>query len=272
MLSRSRPRQGFACEADMLAPLRDQRRSVLAAAGLDEAEVDGSRWTTLFEVPTSSGVPDVLHVAFHTGRVADRQRRGATPITDWYEFRTFLALQSLMARTPDSGITVRSLADRLRMTPDGVKRGALARLATAGHVERDGGEVRPTWTYQVPAGGVVAIEAKRTDWRRAAAQTTRYTEFASRSYMALEPGATELASTHPAMLASAQIGVLAVDPRTREVTTVVPAPRSGRLAKLKALFSTEQALNVAWSGGVSGPVLPVFGRHLTVSAGPDPRL
>lgn len=260
----SSPRSGFRREADMLLPLQ-QHLDVVVPGTVDPSSV--AAWQVLFEVPTASGVVDVLYVAFDDHVVTSRREANHAPIIEWHELRVFAALQSSAGRA----VPLAELALRVGMTRSGLRRGALSRLAASGHVDvTDRESVMPTWSYQPPARTLVAVEAKLRDWRRATSQARRYTSFADQSFIAVESNVAARALEQRKIIASSGVGILAVDSSSRRVRTLVTAPV--HLPKiLHRMFAAEQALWVTWEGRVSGPVPLVYGRLLTTSEGTDPR-
>ena len=255
----------FRREADMLSPLQEYATVVVPGDVDSSDDVD---WRVLFEVPTVNGVVDVLYAAFDEQAVNYRRQAGLAPIIQWHELLVFAALQ-LSARRP---IILADLALRVGMTPTGLRRGALSRLAASGHIELvDGDSVISKWSYRLPTRALIAVEAKRLDWRRAVSQARRYTSFADRTFIAIEPTAAVRAQKQRKIIESSGIGILSVDPGTRQVHRLMQAPIHSP-ATLHRMFAAEQSLEVAWDGRVSGPVLPVFGRSLTTSEGVDPRL
>ena len=256
----SRPEAGFVQEADMLAALAP------ACVLLSQQRLPGGRWSALFEVPAGNGIADVCAVRFSPRHAAVREGRPA--ITEWTDVRAFAKLQHAGPQ-----IEVNALAAAVGMTVPGLRRGPARRLVTGGHVRWVGERsLRPEWRYSVPITGVVAVEAKLADWRRALVQARRHTDFADASYVALPPAAAERAAAARAIVESAQVGIMAVKP-AGDVRVLVEAPTPRRSAgwALRRMFAAEQLWAVHATGAISGPVRPVFGRPAPTSA-LDPRV
>ncbi|MFI9815373.1 hypothetical protein [Saccharothrix variisporea] len=251
----------------MLAPLRDARDEVIAEFTRTKHDI---AWATLFELSVVPyGIADVVHVAVDQEVVEERRALGASPITDHHELTLFMILQ----HSRHDGYRAREIAVRAGMSVEGLRRGPLARLTAAGHVERLSGHIyRPTWRYRTAICALVAIEVKRTDWRRAAQQALRYTTFADRTYLALESATAQRALLHPELIATTRVGLIQVEPSTLRVKKIKNAPSPGdRLRKFERLRAAEAAFLLIDSGKVSGPILPVFGKTHTTSTGVDPR-
>ena len=253
---------GFAREADMLAPLRDHRKHIAPRSS-------SWAWHTLYEVPvTSHGIVDVMHIAFNTAVLEWRLANSLNPILDWWELFVFLTMQSY----PVDGVTVAALAEGLGMSINGLRRGALRRLMENGHIDRlDGQRYIANWTYRGLAHQIIAIEAKRTNWRAGIQQAGKYARFADRAYLALEPKAAQNAISQKVWVENHRIGVLAVDPQDLTVRRVRTAPLNSHRNSAYRTIACEYAASLVIAGMASGPILPVFGEIHTASSGADPR-
>lgn len=99
----------------------------------------------------------------------------------------------------------------------------LAALTTAGVVARDGDVYRLVAEWRDILPEIIAIEAKVSDWRRAARQSARNRVFAHRVYVALPSSVAQRVRREPEFCAKG-VGVVAVD-ATGECSVVRPARR-----------------------------------------------
>lgn len=218
----------------------------------------------LFEFFGAEGTPDVVFLEFDAAELRRRDDLALPPVRNYHEVAVLLALGH-------GPLTARQLAEHAGITAAYLLRAILPALLEHGWIERDG----RTWSSPQPlrplAKWIVAIEAKRRDWRRALEQAHRYRRFANRAVAVLD-ASVNLTAARKEAEADGRIGLASLDPERQKLEAIV-LPKWHRPSNaLEFVWAGEQAYLMRRAGAVSGPVLPVFGRMLVASYGADPRL
>ena len=122
-------------------------------------------------------------------------------------------------------LSIEDLAVEVFATPVAVQR-ALDRLASAGLATGDfmGCAWSISAAVELPVG-VVAVEAKLSDWRRALSQAQSYRAFAQQVFVALDRGRVSLDDGILAAFRTSSVGLMLVSPTSVE-TVVAPGPPS----------------------------------------------
>lgn len=247
----------FATEADMLAPL-------LHGFAPDN-ETD---WDCVFEVQTLQGVVDVLYVDIDREALSERQTSGLGPLHSPSEVSVINALQTLRG-AESRPVPTEVIAGLVTVGDKHLRSAVLPGLAANGWIERSS----KGWSFigiRAPVvRQMVAVEVKRSDWRRALSQATSYAAFADSTYVALDDArARDLVARRPAF-DFAGVGLLTVAATGGVWEHISPRrrPRPDYLHRVVA----ERVINLISGGYRSGAVRHVFGRALTTSAGMDPR-
>ncbi|MGW4909978.1 hypothetical protein [Streptomyces sp. NPDC004270] len=150
----------------------------------------------------------------------------------------------------------------------------LPKLIEYGWVERLGrGQWQAKHLYQCPATSIYAIEVKRSDWQRALSQAASHTNFANKTFLAMD--AERLPKSHDALRAAldhAGVGLFSVSADAlKDPLTVIANPTRKSPRNSERSVMSERLLAVRSSGGNSGFWGHVFGRIVTTSSGDDPR-
>jgi hypothetical protein len=183
------------------------------------------------EVVGPLGIADLVAVNFDENALRARDLAGILPTDDYLTLRTILACRRVGRSTAD-------LSDEL-----GLSRSAVQRAVRVGYESgalclygRHRYRTHPSWR---PLGRrLVAVELKRTDWRRAAQQAWAYKGWASSAWLMLgkRPPASALSA-----LAGSGIGLAYLDPSGRP-RVVIRAVGRRRLAGVASVWAAEQAL------------------------------
>ena len=236
-------------------------RAPAALAGRRRA---GRNPQVLFEFFGAAGTPDVVFLEFDEHELDRRDRLGLAPILNYNAIAVLIALSA-------RPLGVRALSEAVGMTPAHLRRTILPDLEERTWLEHAGREWRSREAIRPLARWIVAVEAKRRDWRRALAQAERYRTFANRAVVVLDAAA----NLQPAQeLAKSQmvVGLAKLDARRGRVEPLLLPPWQRASSERDYVLAGEQAYHMRRSGIPSGPVLPVFGRTLLTTNGPDPRL
>ncbi len=253
--------EGFPSEADMLIHIVQDTSSLTQCLPGD--------FRVLFEVQSAVGIPDLILIAFNEYELAARKGLGLSPVVDP---AGVAVLTALSVQYSDNRGKASYTSERLALLT-GLTRGylcaVLGRLEAAGHVIKLG---RGRWTATHPfhplADYVISVETKRVDWRtglwQAHRQATDYT------WLVMDVTKSASTITRAEKFSKYKVG-LATLSVTSELRVIVPAVmRRPSLVRRRLLI--ERAADLFLSGKVSGPLNPVFGRHLSATTGVDPRL
>jgi hypothetical protein len=257
----------FVREADMLEPLLDG--------------ISGALLTRLgdpfFEVQAMRGVVDLLFVEVDEQVVAARRTDQLPALTEVSAVSTLLALTQLGALAGrDEAVEARDIAPKTSLSPGHLRRHVLPRLAETGWISRQGTGWVARRHYQPPARGMVAVEVKRSDWRRALTQAVAYAEFANASYVALDRSRVKDIRPLTQAFEFAGVGLLTVssEPHVEGAEDTVTQPIAARRKRRRVLphaVVAERIAALAAAGRRTGEVGDVFGRFLTTTSGADPR-
>lgn len=252
------PTHRFLSEADMLAAIA---RAPVVLAGRRRARRAPE---VLFEFFAAEGTPDIVLLEFDADELERRDRLGLGPVLNYNAVAALLVLGAGPRSTAE-------LAQATRVTGAHLRRTILPELVEAGWVTRPDG----LWQSPVPirplARWIVAVEAKRRDWRRAIGQAQRYRRFANRVVVVLDASAN-LPSAHAALAAFGDIGLASVDAKNGRLRPVVVPPWQRATSERDRVLAGEHAYCMRGLGVSSGPVAPVFGRILLATNGEDPRI
>ncbi|MEV4600456.1 hypothetical protein AB0K15_24005 [Amycolatopsis sp. NPDC049253] len=257
----------FAREADMLLPLVEGYKRYAGPGDL----------VALYEVQTTRGVVDLVFVEFDFDVTSSRLLYEIDSITDFSLAQVVHVLSSTSKNNPE-GLTTGELAAAVGLSRDHIRR-AVLRSESARHWVA---EVCGRWVmareYRSPIKKIVAVEAKRSDWRRAISQAASHVEFADITYVAMDASRLPKNENWRGPLIHAGLGLVAVsaleavdDRRSLSVRKVLK-PRRSRPKGPSRLVVAERIVDLVQNGSKSGPVAPVFGEVLTSSWGDDPRL
>lgn len=239
----------FGSEAEMLWPLARDADTLLGR----RRAADGP-FEVFFEVPAAAGVPDLLVVRFDVATVAARERLGGNPVVRVGQARV---LCSLLGRRLDPG----QIAVRAGLTVSHVRHTLLPELAEAGVAVRDTDRL---WTAALGVAPVVdtvvAVEAKRRDWKRALKQARRYAGFANSVFMALDERGAAVALQHADEIVGMGVGVATVAAKDGRVR-IRRRPRWRRpRVDWESFLVGERLWELARQDRRSGPSFDVFGR------------
>ena len=241
----------------MLGPISQRVRAMVGRRRADRGPA------VLFEFVVLDGVADIVMLELDSRLVEQRESWGLTPVIDEGSVRLLAALRT--GPRPAS-----ALALEVGMSRRVVSQVVLPRLALAGWVQR--GPDR-SWTsaraYQPLARWIVAIEAKRREWRHAVWQARRYRRFANRSIAVLD-ASTNLTSATEAIRTQTQVGLARLDSGGRMETLHLP-PWGPPYSEVEFALAGERAWAMTREGRASGSLAPVFGRMLLATRGADPR-
>jgi hypothetical protein len=248
----------FLAEADMLGPIA---RAPAALAGRRRASRNPQ---VLFEFFGAAGTPDVVFLEFDEHELERRDSLGLAPVLNYNAIAVLLALST-------GPLDVRALSEGIGMTRAHLRRTILPDLEARAWLEHAGREWRTLERIRPLARWIVAVEAKRRDWRRAVAQAERYRSFANRAVVVLD-AAANLQPVRELARSQTAVGLASLDTRRGRVEALLLPPWQRAASERDYVWAGEQAYHMRRSGVPSGPVLPVFGRTLLATNGPDPRL
>ncbi|WP_091243344.1 hypothetical protein [Klenkia soli] len=244
--------QAFRWEQDMIAPL------VGSIAQLGSPDVTGARHV-LTEVPTVSGVPDIVMAELNETAVAARRSAGLRPVVDYSQVRTLLVVA-------DGFRTVTAMSGATGLSVGHLRGNVLPALATLGWVTPVRGrgaaaQVDAVHVLQPLGDELVTVEAKKSAWQRAVHQAMRHTGSADSSYIALDAARADVAVEQRAAIAGLGVGVLLVDSPTGQVQ-VAARPRAHVPDRAAHAVLAERVWQLVLNGQTAGPSYPVFGRTL----------
>jgi len=248
----------FPTEADMLDPIARGLHAVLGSRQRHEPEV-------LFEFDVSEGVADIVALQFNGEAVARREFACLGPVVDRLSVQTLVALRN-------GPLALADLARAAGLSSGYLRRVVLPRLGDEGWVRKtpDRGWESPV-VHRPLARWILAVEAKRRDWRTAFWQADRYRRFANRTVVILDAAANIDAARH-ARGQFAEIGLATVTAETGVIQALhLPGWRTASSATDFALAG-ERAWEMHLTGARTRSLRPVFGRQLLATGGGDPRL
>lgn len=265
----------FLREADMLMPIIAQRMHLLPQNVTD--------WETFFEIQTMHGVVDMLFVVPNTDALAKREAVGLPAVTDSAQVATLLGLTALGAIHGQacSGASAASLASFVPVSSNHLKRRVLPELVSSGWITKlDGDTWVASYEYETPLKQIIAVEVKRSEWRRALSQAIPHTDFADAAFVALDAGRLPSVTKLKPAFSYAGIGLIAVTSRADQGSysaspelAIIIRPQYHCQSGLIRAVVAERVAALRAAGIPSGPVGHVFGRFITTSAGStDPRM
>lgn len=190
------------------------------------------------EIVGSLGIADLVAVRFDHSAVKRRRAAGIRPLTDLLSLRVVLDC----ARRPR---TSRELAFRLGVGESTVRR-ALRDAVDRGAVESLAGVYRPRPDWHPVGVRLVAVELKRSDWRRAAAQAWAYQSWAHAAWLVLGQPPPRQADEHCAAMGYG-LAYLSSD---SELQIVRRAKIRRSVDRVMSAWAAEQALEHALLAGV----------------------
>jgi hypothetical protein len=197
------------------------------------------------EIVGPLAIADVVGVQFDHAALRDRRSAGLQATDDLLVLRVLLACRG-RARTASG------LAAELDLSESGIRR-AVRDGRELGVLVEAGGRRHRTHDAWRPAGKrLVAVELKRTDWRRAAQQAWAYQEWANASWLVLGQR-PPLSAVQTLIHSGIGLAYLGEDEKLHRVLR--PAPRR-RASVESATWAAEQALVHALAGG-SDPLASV---------------
>jgi DNA-binding transcriptional ArsR family regulator len=238
--------------------------SLVAAAAPTLA---GSGSVTIYEVPITGGVPDVVAVVLDTTVLSEQPQRGF--ITDPTSIATLLFLSD--ALTSGRSVDVKIIASAVGISPRRASSAVLPGLAERGLVHTSKrGKWEATKVYRSPAHRIITVEAKLRDWRRGLAQAARHAVSADASWLVLDAAHIKPARAASSLFRSVGVGLASLDDLGNFCQLVSPVGEF--TLRLRRELLAQRAASLYYSGANSGPVGHVFGRTLTPTIGADPRL
>jgi hypothetical protein len=229
-----------------------------------------------FEVQTTRGVVDVVLAEFDEQAFQDRKGRGLIPLIGLTEASVVHALAMRRITLTNSHV----LANHVGVSAAHLRRAVLPNLRNAGWLRQAGtDEWSLAFPYVSPLKRIIAIEVKRTDWRRALVQAASHVEFADVTYVALDGARGPDTSVFEDAFVRAGVGLIHVtatrrtiaDPLDANLRKVI-APSRGRRRSIARTVVAERVTALRQSGSRSGELNHVFGRRLTTEWGSDPRI
>jgi hypothetical protein len=183
-------------------------------------------------------IADLVGVRFDVGALRARRAAGIGVTDDFLALRVILACRRTARTTSE-------LADALGFTASGIRR-AVRVAYDVGAIHSHGARrhrTHPSW--RPIARRLVAVELKRSDWRRAADQAWAYQEWANAAWIVLgqRPPASALQTLTGSGLG---LGYLGDDSRMHAVLR--PAARR-HVSGAATIWAAEQALVHALAGG-----------------------
>jgi hypothetical protein len=229
-------------------------------------QIAGSRpWQVVYELQTVHGIADIVAVDFDDEAIERRMRHGVGPIVDPLALRTFLQLTSGARRTPDIARLVEASARHVGSV-------ILPQLESDGLVRRASGGWVAATEYVPIAKRIVAIEAKRRDWRSGLAQARRYLAFSNRSLLVISSTASRPLEEILVGSAVPRIGIATLQ-LDSERLRVLRNPRwQNPGSRYEFLVVAERAWELLASGRRTGPERKVFGRSDFSTRGGDSTL
>ncbi|MEV5299644.1 hypothetical protein [Amycolatopsis methanolica] len=263
----------FEREADMLIPLVTQPHRF---AGRNAR----TRLTPFYEVQTLRGVVDLLLVELDHSVLSYREKWQLDPVVNLPEVAVLRTFSQELSTGGQAVLTSRALSDTAVVGTSHLRRRVLPTLESAGWIAKEG---RDSWRlvhdFHNPVRRIIAVEAKRSDWRHALTQAASHREFADATYVALDAAKLPRVDSWRKAFEFNEVGLITItaDSSTRaslpeaHVSELVKAPRR-RPRGLARVTVAERVAMLSASGCNSGVVNHVFGRAISTSWGDDPRL
>lgn len=223
----------------------------------------GQAMDAFVEVPTASGIPDVMFVGWDQGAVQEREQLGLTPVLSLTHLRVLVRLTTCPASVLELSTASGVSAAHLRRT-------VLPDLAERGWIDLGAPTLalRAGILYRPPARTLVSVEAKLSNWSQAFTQAVRHVPSADQSYIALDARRARTALQYAHDMADEGVGVATVDAADATVR-IVSRPTVRRQRSAQFLLAAEQTWHLHRQGLASGPTGHVFGRDLQAAQAAD---
>ncbi|MFJ8506759.1 hypothetical protein [Streptomyces avermitilis] len=253
------PGKQFTREADMLAPIANQASHLLQRRKIE----------TLFEVQTTSGIPDIICIEFNKAALKRRAKNSQSFVTDFADMCVLRALNMRKGET----VTGSMIATQVPLSSRYITSVVLPRLTEYGHAYKESrGRWRTDTSFTSLAKYVCTMEVKIRDWRGGYSQTLRHRTSADEAWLVLDSGHSAPAVAHQDWFSRAGIGLATLHSIDGIKNTVSPRPKSrSETINVYRELLIERAAHLYSNGEVSGAIEPVFGVDLTTTTGPDPR-
>ena len=190
------------------------------------------------EVVGPHGIADLVAVQFDSAALRTRATAGILAIQDVGALRAILACRRSARSTADLvrilGLSESSVRRAVRI---GCEAGALQRVDARRHLAHAG--------WRPIARRLVAVELKRSDWRRAANQLWAYQGWASSAWLVLGKR-PPLSAIEGLWRMGMGLGYLGDDGNTQ----VVLRPKTKRLSGIASIWAGEQTLGRALASGI----------------------
>lgn len=239
----------FASEAQMLEPIS---RRLAVVAGRRRAE---RLPEILYEFHGPQGIADMVALELDQDALEARDRLVLQPVTGYSAAICLWALRKHPLETS-------AIAGRVRMSSGHLGRVVLPGLAEAGWVERQGSMWRATGPVVPLAHWIVAVEAKRSDWRRALDQAAHYRRYANRSIAVLD-AAVDLSRAEAHARADGRIGLARISCDGDRLSPVHIPRWQPPFSQAEFFLAGERSWDMIRTGVRSGPTFSVFGRVLS---------
>jgi hypothetical protein len=190
------------------------------------------------EIVGPLGIADLVGVRFDPKGLKGRRDAGIRPTDDLLALRVILACRRAARSTGD-------LASLLGFSDSGIRRAVQVAYET-GALNPEGGRrhrTHPAW--RPAAGRLVAVELKRSDWRRAANQVWAYMCWANAAWVVLGQRPPRSAADG---LSDSGVGLAYLD-EEGELRIVLRAKTSRRVGTEAGVWAAEQALMRALAAG-----------------------
>jgi len=249
-------------EADMLGPIAEAVRLLVGAQ---------SSSRIFFEVPTASGIPDIVVADLNESAITKRIERGLSPVVDLPGVSVLRAIQHRYRMTQTTS-DIADIREFVGLSRRYLTTKVLPELVQGGHIDQVGKtDWAPTHAISSPAKKIYTIEVKVKDWRAGYNQALRHKISADRSWLVIDANRTTTVSAHHHWFKDAALGLATLDTVGGVCRLIAPQghPSTGNVYRE---LLAERLFEMATNGVVSGPVRHVFGADLTTTRGPDPRL
>jgi hypothetical protein len=189
----------------------------------------GDKHVVIEEIPGPRGIIDLLVAEFDRGAMARRVRRSVGPILRAEQVQILWALRD---HKPHRVSTIAKLGG---WSPS-VIASTLPTLASTRLITVSNGQVEATGRWEPVGRRLLAIELKRSAWRRALRQATYFTYAADRAIVALDWRSAGAVEDRVAEFVKRKVG-LALVSSSGELRVVHRPPRNHPIGWLRALLA-----------------------------------
>lgn len=232
----------------------------------------GSRASTVFEVPSAAGIPDVVILQLDAEAALSRVRSGF--VVEKPVLAALLALSDVGGWSDEDegmGLTTEKLVEAAGVTRSYTLSYVLPILIERGHAAPLGhGRWRATRPYRSVAERLITVEAKLSDWRRGLGQASRHAAGADEAWVVIDSSRSKSALQASSWFSAVGVGLATLDAEFR--VAQVFRPSAVQVLRVRRELLAERAADLIANRQSSGPVKPVFGKNLTAVTQPDPRL